>query len=225
MVSACSRSPCRSLSAAPVPADFIDDVRPLYDVVTCQGTPLAQLDAKTLAAFCTRQNKRYGHFRAGWAVRERKNNPTKSGGGRVAGLVGRHGVGAAEHRRGPHPDFGRAGARKELPVEWVVWTVPVIYAGFVLRRFSPTAAWIGAITSLALLGWQAFSMFASGAELRLVDVGLLSIAPLLALDGARAAGSPVRHGQGAGGDEVRPRALSRRNVLVEQAGCAAPSRQ
>ena len=89
-----------ALSAASVPADFIDDVRPLYDVVTCQGTPLAQLDAKTLAAFCTRQNKRYGHFRAGWAVRERKNNPTKSGGGRVAGLVGRHGVGTAEHRRG-----------------------------------------------------------------------------------------------------------------------------
>ncbi len=73
---------------------------------------------------------------------------------------------------------------KELPVEWVIWMVPVICAGVVLRRFSPTAAWIGAITSLAMLGWQAFSMFAEGAEMRLVDVGLLSIAPLLALDGA-----------------------------------------
>ncbi len=73
---------------------------------------------------------------------------------------------------------------KALPVEWVIWMVPVICAGFVLRRFSPTAAWIGAITSLLMLGWQAFSMFAEGAEMRLVDVGLLSIAPLLALDGA-----------------------------------------
>lgn len=73
---------------------------------------------------------------------------------------------------------------KELPMEWVLWMVPVICAGVVLRKFSPTAAWIGAITSLLLLGWQAFSMFASGAEMRLVDVGLLAIAPLLALDGA-----------------------------------------
>ena len=73
---------------------------------------------------------------------------------------------------------------KELPAEWIIWMVPVICAAVVLRRFSPTAAWIGAITSLVMLGWQAFSMFAEGAEMRLVDVGLLSIAPLLALDGA-----------------------------------------
>jgi hypothetical protein len=73
---------------------------------------------------------------------------------------------------------------KELPAEWVLWMIPVICAGIVLRRFSPAAAWTGAITSLLLLGWQAFSMFAEGAELRLIDVGLLAIAPLLALDGA-----------------------------------------
>ena len=73
---------------------------------------------------------------------------------------------------------------KDLPIEWVLWMVPVVCAGFVLRRHSPTAAWMGAITSLLLLGWQAFSMFAAGAELRLIDVGLLSIAPLVALDGA-----------------------------------------
>lgn len=73
---------------------------------------------------------------------------------------------------------------KELPFEWVLWMIPVACAGVVLRKFSPTAAWIGAITSLLLLGWQAFSMFAEGAELRLIDVGLLAIAPLLALDGA-----------------------------------------
>lgn len=59
-----------ALSAAP--ADFIADVKPLYDVVTCQGTPPAQLDAKALAGYCTRQNQRYEHFRANWAVRAQK---------------------------------------------------------------------------------------------------------------------------------------------------------
>ena len=73
---------------------------------------------------------------------------------------------------------------KELPMLWLLWLVPVFCAGVVLRRYSPTAAWAGAITSLLLLGWQAFTLFAEGAELRLIDVGLLSIAPLLALDGA-----------------------------------------
>ena len=73
---------------------------------------------------------------------------------------------------------------KELPVQWAVWLIPVVCAVLVVRRHSPLAAWTGAITSLLLLGWQAFTMFAEGAELRLIDVGLLAIAPLLALDGA-----------------------------------------
>jgi hypothetical protein len=59
-----------ALSAAP--ADFIGDVKPLYDVVTCQGTPLPQLDAKTLAAYCAGQNKRYDHFRSRWASTAQK---------------------------------------------------------------------------------------------------------------------------------------------------------
>ena len=57
-----------SLALSAAPADFIADVKPLYDVVTCQGTPLTQLDAKTLAAYCAGQNKRYDHFRSRWAV-------------------------------------------------------------------------------------------------------------------------------------------------------------
>ncbi|MDP3574245.1 MAG: hypothetical protein Q8S42_26705 [Archangium sp.] len=57
---------------AATPADFIADVKPLYDVVTCQGTPLTQLDAKTLAAYCAGQNKRYAHFRSRWAVQATK---------------------------------------------------------------------------------------------------------------------------------------------------------
>jgi hypothetical protein len=73
---------------------------------------------------------------------------------------------------------------KELPLVWLFWLIPVGCAVIVLRKFSPAAAWTGSITSLLLLGWQAFSLFAEGAELRLIDVGLLAIAPLLALDGA-----------------------------------------
>lgn len=76
-------------------------------------------------------------------------------------------------------------ARGNSPsAQFFVWMVPVVCAGLVLRRFSSKAAWIGAITSLLLLGWQALSLFSEGAELRLIDVGLLAIAPLLALDGA-----------------------------------------
>ena len=45
---------------------------PLFDVVTCQGTALRQLDAKTLEAFCSRQSKRYEHFRTRWAVTAQK---------------------------------------------------------------------------------------------------------------------------------------------------------
>lgn len=71
-----------------------------------------------------------------------------------------------------------------LPLSWLAWLVPVACAVVVLRRFSPAAAWLGAGSSLVLLGWQAFTLFVEGAELRLLDVGLLAIAPLLALDGA-----------------------------------------
>ena len=56
------------LSAAPA-AEFINDVKPLFDVVTCQNTPPAQLDAKTLAAYCAGQQKRYEHFKGQWAVK------------------------------------------------------------------------------------------------------------------------------------------------------------
>ena len=42
-----------ALSAAPPePADFIEDVKPLFAVVTCQGDAPPQLDAKTIAAYC-----------------------------------------------------------------------------------------------------------------------------------------------------------------------------
>ncbi|MGV3619965.1 MAG: hypothetical protein ACO1OB_04060 [Archangium sp.] len=73
---------------------------------------------------------------------------------------------------------------RELPPQWLAWLVPVLCVGLVLRRQSAGAAWVGAITSLLLLAWQALVLFADGAELRLVDVGLLAIAPAFALAGA-----------------------------------------
>ena len=58
--------------APPPAADFIQDVKPLFNVVTCQGDAPAQLDAKTIAAFCATQAKRYEHFRDNWAVKAGK---------------------------------------------------------------------------------------------------------------------------------------------------------
>ena len=43
-------------------------MKPLYEVVTCQGTLPAQLDAKTIEAYCAGQKKRYDHFRNRWAT-------------------------------------------------------------------------------------------------------------------------------------------------------------
>lgn len=53
------------------PVDFIDDVRPLFQLVTCQGVP-APLDAKTVEAWCATQGKRYEKFREGWGPRARE---------------------------------------------------------------------------------------------------------------------------------------------------------
>lgn len=61
-----------ALAAAPDPADFIGDVKPLFNVVTCAGEAPPALDAKTLAAFCASQGKRYEHFRTRWAVQAQK---------------------------------------------------------------------------------------------------------------------------------------------------------
>lgn len=63
------------LAAAPVadaPADFIDSVRPLFQVVTCQpGDAPPGLDAKTLEAYCAKQRPRFERFRDRWAGKAR----------------------------------------------------------------------------------------------------------------------------------------------------------
>ncbi|MBL8909697.1 MAG: hypothetical protein JNM17_03230 [Archangium sp.] len=72
----------------------------------------------------------------------------------------------------------------ELPALAVFWFLPLVCSVIVARRFSPAAAWTGAVSSLLLLGWQALTLFTAGEEMRLIDVALLAIAPVLALNGA-----------------------------------------
>ncbi len=54
------------------PAEFIDDVRGLFQVVTCQdGAAPAPLDAKTVAAYCAKMTPRFQRFREHWGVTAR----------------------------------------------------------------------------------------------------------------------------------------------------------
>lgn len=51
------------------PADFIDDVRLVFQVVTCQPVPVpAPLDAKTVEAWCQRMTPKFERFRTHWGV-------------------------------------------------------------------------------------------------------------------------------------------------------------
>ncbi|MEW5741150.1 MAG: hypothetical protein AB1938_19665 [Myxococcota bacterium] len=58
--------------AASAPADvvdFIDSVRPLFQVVTCQAGELpAGLDAKTVASYCDRMRPRFERFQKHWGT-------------------------------------------------------------------------------------------------------------------------------------------------------------
>ncbi|MDP1823112.1 MAG: hypothetical protein Q8L48_07720 [Archangium sp.] len=49
-------------------AEHIDDVRPLFDLVTCQGAPPG-LDAATAEGWCVRQRRRYQSFSTRWGPR------------------------------------------------------------------------------------------------------------------------------------------------------------
>jgi len=49
------------------PAEFIDDVKVLYQIVTCQeGPPPEPLDAKTVEAYCARMKPKFDGFRTKW---------------------------------------------------------------------------------------------------------------------------------------------------------------
>jgi hypothetical protein len=67
------------------PADFIDDVRVVFQVVTCQGGALpATLDAKVVGAYCQRMTPKFERFRSHWGVTARDFIATQ----RPAGLPG-----------------------------------------------------------------------------------------------------------------------------------------
>ena len=54
---------------ADAPADFIDDVKLLYQVVTCQEGPLpAPLDAKVVEGYCAIQRPRFKTYREHWGT-------------------------------------------------------------------------------------------------------------------------------------------------------------
>jgi hypothetical protein len=59
-------------AAAETPAEFIDDVRLVYQVVTCQpGAVPAPLDAKVVGAYCQRMTPKFERFRSHWGVTAR----------------------------------------------------------------------------------------------------------------------------------------------------------
>jgi hypothetical protein len=55
-----------ALTATDLPgAEFIDEVRPLFELVTCQRTPDG-LDRKTAEAWCVKQKRRYDNYSTRW---------------------------------------------------------------------------------------------------------------------------------------------------------------
>ncbi|GMU62901.1 MAG: hypothetical protein AMXMBFR34_46640 [Myxococcaceae bacterium] len=79
---------------------------------------------------------------------------------------------------------GVLAARHELPPpSLAVWAVPIACAVILLVRPASLAAWFGTVTSLAILGWQALGTASNAQWDRLIDVGVLSIAPLAAIAG------------------------------------------
>jgi len=56
-------------AAAEAPAEFIDDVKVIFNVVTCQGEPLPPtFDAKSVSAYCDRQKPHLTRFTEHWGT-------------------------------------------------------------------------------------------------------------------------------------------------------------
>lgn len=80
---------------------------------------------------------------------------------------------------------GVLAARNQLPPpSLAVWALPIACAVVLLVRPATKAAWLGTWTSLAILAWQALGSASNAEWDRLIDVGVLSIAPLAAVAGA-----------------------------------------
>lgn len=80
---------------------------------------------------------------------------------------------------------GVLAARHQLPPpSLALWAVPITCALILLMRPVRAAAWLGTVASLGLLGWQAFGTASSAEWDRLIDVAVLSIAPVAAVFGS-----------------------------------------
>jgi hypothetical protein len=73
--------------------------------------------------------------------------------------------------------------QRTVPLLFAVWLVPMICAYVLVRTERPGVAWLGASVSIALLLWFAAGVAWAGQSTRLIDVLMLSIAPLVALPG------------------------------------------
>jgi hypothetical protein len=74
----------------------------------------------------------------------------------------------------------------EVPAQLTVWAVPVLFAALLLRTQRAVFGWLGVLISLAVLGYQGLNVVDRGELLRLTDVALLAVAPLVALHGCAA---------------------------------------
>lgn len=62
-------SPTATAASPGTPAEFIDDVKVLFDVLACDGATLpANLDAKAVEAFCEKEKPRYQRFQEHWGT-------------------------------------------------------------------------------------------------------------------------------------------------------------
>lgn len=79
---------------------------------------------------------------------------------------------------------GVLAARHQLPPPSLgLWAVPITCALILIMRPVRGAAWLGTVASLALLGWQALGTASSAEWDRLIDVAVLSVAPIAAVFG------------------------------------------
>jgi hypothetical protein len=73
--------------------------------------------------------------------------------------------------------------QRAVPPLFAIWLVPMACAYALVRTERPGVAWLGASASVGLLLWLAAGVAWAGQYPRLIDVLMLSIAPLVALPG------------------------------------------
>jgi hypothetical protein len=72
---------------------------------------------------------------------------------------------------------------REVPIEFAVFVLPLVCVWALLRTRRPAFAWVGTLSSVAMLGWVLIGLFDAGEWSRLGDVAALAIGPVVALQG------------------------------------------